>query len=172
MISDTVNVYISTLMCKKSLCRPPRPPELKVIEKKTKNTYTAPSGHLILCTSVHVAGLQGGRGLSVGGADSVCHHTGPRGIMGDALHPAHLRASATAHRAGVPLTGPPAEKATEVRGQRSADLHTCCQSTVNDVGTCLHGGQFGKATFRTMKTVFRVDNRWLDGQSCALQRFQ
>lgn len=148
--SQCLHIYVNVQIVSLS-----PPTELKVIEKK-KNTYTAPSGHLILCTSVHVAGLQGGRGLSVGGADSVCHHTGPRGIMGDALHPAHLRASATAHRAGVPLTGPPAEKATEVRGQRLADLQTCCQSTVNNVGTCLHGGNLEMQLFGPSKQCLRL----------------
>lgn len=105
-----------------------------------KNTYPTPPSNLILCASVHVAGLQGRWCLSVGSTDGIRHHTGPRGIMRDTLHPAHLRASATAHRAGVPLTSTPAEEATVGRGQRSADLYTSCHLTVNNVGTCLHGG--------------------------------
>lgn len=82
-----------------------------------KITYPAPPSNLILCTSVHVAGLQERRCLSIGGTDGIRHHTGPRGIMGDTLHPANLRASATAHWAGVPFTGTPAEEVEVGRGQ-------------------------------------------------------
>lgn len=91
------------------------PPFVATYRLEVDKTHHAPSRHAILCTFVHVAGLQRGRRLSIGGADGVLHHTGARSIMGDALHSAHLGASAAAHRAGVPLTGSPAEGAR--RGQ-------------------------------------------------------
>lgn len=56
-------------------------------------SHLAPPGHMILCTLVHVAGLQRGRGLGVGGTNGILYNARSRGIMGDALHAAHLRAS-------------------------------------------------------------------------------
>lgn len=57
---------------------------------------------------MHVAGLQGGRSRGVGGADAVLHDERASGIMGDALHRAHLRAPTAGDGAGVPLPGSPA----------------------------------------------------------------
>lgn len=91
-------------------------------------THRAPSIRTILCALVHVAGLQRGWCLGVGGTDGVLHHAGARGIMGDALHSAHLRAPTAGHRAGIPLTGSPAGKTNQEGGEtgdRSQEMLLC-----------------------------------------------
>lgn len=90
-------------------------------------THRAPSSCTILCTCLHVAGLQSGWCLGIGSTNSILHHAGATGIMGDALHAADLRASTAGNRAGVPLTGSPAGKPTG-REERQETVRGCCNA--------------------------------------------
>lgn len=75
-------------------------------------THRAPTSYTILWTLVHVARLQRGRSLSIGGTNGILNDARASGIVGDALHCAHLRASTAGNRAGVPLTSCPAGEKT------------------------------------------------------------
>lgn len=81
---------------------------------------------MILCTLVHVAGLQSGWCLGVGSTDGILHHAGARCIMGDALHATHLGASTAGNRAGIPLPGSPAGEPTGREERQETEVRRCC----------------------------------------------
>lgn len=108
---------------------------------------------------MHVARLQRGRSLSIGGTNGILNDARASGVMGDALHRAHLGASAAGDRALVPVASSPAGEASRADGRGHSEVVAVLQISAETAGFCMFFYQDN--VDKIEKAILNTDERLL-----------